>query len=143
MRTGRDRRKSAYSCNRHDTATGIRVRSESAGSMANCLRWGFEVASRRSPNTLIRHRGPPSHWRTLLRNHAIGEIAPTKLSTYPDQSELFYTDSEKFWGQSHRVSGALPRFPQTPKRLRQCVCVRVCELGDPRRGYIAGVFLCK
>jgi hypothetical protein len=57
-------------------------------------------------------------------------------STYPPsiQNELFYTDSEKFSAQSHRVPGALPR-PPAPKR--SCLCVYACayaRVKDPRRG---------
>ena len=54
-------------------------------------------------------------------------------STYPPsiQSELFYTDSEKFWAQSHRVPGALPRFPPSPEALVP-VCMRSrVRVGDP------------
>ena len=59
------------------------------------------------------------------------------------QSELFYTDSEKFWAQSRRVPGALPRFPPSPEALVP-VCMRSrVRAGDPRRGYIAGVFRCR
>jgi hypothetical protein len=49
-----------------------------------------------------------------------------RYSTYPPsiQSELFYTDSEKFSAQGYRVSGALSRFPPSPEALGACVCMR-------------------
>jgi hypothetical protein len=125
-------------------ATGIRVRSESAGSMANCLCLGVRSRQSTVSKYTIRHRGPPSHWRTLLRSHAIGEIAPAKLSHLSRFRVSCFIQIPKSSGLKVIGCRALyPASPQAPKRLRLCVCVRVCEYRRPRRGYIAGVFLCK
>jgi hypothetical protein len=66
-----------------------------------------------------------------------------ELFHYPRsiQSELFYTDSEKFLARGYKWPGVLRR-PLAPKR--SCLCVYACayaRVEDPRRGYQLGVFL--
>src|SRR5262249_8868099 len=59
--------------------------------MANCSNWVLPWLSRRSPDIMVRRRGPPSQtWLTFLRNHAL-DIAAIDLFVVPTLSfELLY-----------------------------------------------------
>jgi hypothetical protein len=83
MRTGRDRRKSAHSCNK------TRHPPPAFGCAPNPPNpWRTAYAGVRSRQLtvskyMIRHRGPPSQtWRTFLRNHA-DAIAAIDLCVVP------------------------------------------------------------